>query len=118
MCIRDRSFGIHVAEVVQFPEKIVKMAKRKANELDDLKTNNEDLKKAKLSLQEVNEGNIRLKALLKEWIAKVKEEGLDDPSKISEETAQHKIQELLRAIASEPENENDNYLKHIKALLL
>ena len=52
--ISDQSFGIHVAEVVQFPEKIVKMAKRKANELDDLKTSNEELKKAKLSLQEVN----------------------------------------------------------------
>ena len=116
--ISDQSFGIHVAEVVQFPEKIVKMAKRKANELDDLKTNNEDLKKAKLSLQEVNEGNIRLKALLKEWIRKVKEEGLHDPSKITEEASQHKIQELLRAIANEPEKENDNYLKYIKALLL
>ncbi|CAI4800020.1 CNT_collapsed_G0049100.mRNA.1.CDS.1 [Saccharomyces cerevisiae] len=107
----------HIA-IVQFPEKIVKMAKRKANELDDLKTNNEDLKKAKLSLQEVNEGNIRLKALLKEWIRKVKEEGLHDPSKITEEASQHKIQELLRAIANEPEKENDNYLKYIKALLL
>lgn len=104
--------------MVQFPEKIVKMAKRKANELDDLKINNENMKKAKLSLQEVNEGNVRLKTLLKEWIRKVKEEGLDDPSKISEEASQHKIQELLRAIASESENENDNYLKYIKKLLL
>lgn len=59
-----------------------------------------------------------MKALLKEWIRKVKEEGLHDPSKITEEASQHKIQELLRAIANEPEKENDNYLKYIKALLL
>lgn len=116
--ISDQSFGIHVAEVVKFPQKIVKMAKRKANELEELKQYNKDDKKPKLTTSEINEGSERLKALLKQWVSTLEEEGLTDPTKLSEEKSQQKIQDLLRKLAQESTATNDKYLNYVKETLL
>ncbi|CDF87632.1 BN860_10858g1_1 [Zygosaccharomyces bailii CLIB 213] len=114
--ISDQSFGIYVAEVVQFPQKIVKMAKRKANELEELKEYNQDSKKARLSITELNEGNTCLKQLLKKWVAELREQGLDDPQKLSEEQSQAQIQELLRLLARE--SSDNKFLKDISETLV
>jgi DNA mismatch repair protein MSH2 len=74
--ISDQSFGIHVAELVRFPEKVVNMARRKAEELEDF-THAEDKereKKEEFSKEEVEEGSRLLKQMLKKWKAKVEED--------------------------------------------
>ena len=62
----DQSFGIHVAELVRFPEKVINMAKRKADELEDFSTKHDETA-IKHSKQDVEEGSALLKEMLVQW---------------------------------------------------
>ena len=73
--ISDQSFGIHVAELVRFPQKVVNMAKRKADELEDFSGKHDD-SSIQASKQEVEEGSKMLKEILKTWKQQVEAESL------------------------------------------
>ncbi|KAA8566498.1 hypothetical protein EYC84_009057 [Monilinia fructicola] len=81
--ICDQSFGIHVAELVKFPEKVISMARRKAEELEDFGSsgkggervdNGDPMSTAgsqEYGKEDVEEGSRLLKEVLKKWKAEV-----------------------------------------------
>ncbi|EJD05353.1 DNA mismatch repair protein MSH2 [Fomitiporia mediterranea MF3/22] len=66
--ICDQSFGIHVAELANFPESVVKLAKRKADELEDFGGEHE--KQPTHPKEIVDEGSKIVEQLLQEWTAR------------------------------------------------
>ncbi|KAJ9104285.1 hypothetical protein QFC20_004567 [Naganishia adeliensis] len=66
----DQSFGIHVAELANFPESVVRLAKRKADELEDFGDGTEtgDVF-AKISKQETDEGTQIVQEFFNAWKA-------------------------------------------------
>ncbi|TPX41185.1 hypothetical protein SeMB42_g05681 [Synchytrium endobioticum] len=65
--ICDQSFGIHVAELAAFPEKVINLAKRKAAELEDFDTESAELRPPKYSKQEVDDGSKIVENFLRDF---------------------------------------------------
>ncbi|CDZ98435.1 dna mismatch repair protein msh2 [Phaffia rhodozyma] len=104
--VSGQSYGIHVAELAKFPESVVKMAKRKADELEDFGddaevTPDDSNPFTKYSREETEEGTKIVKQFLNAWSSRVpsssKDSGVDEKSQatLEEELA------ILREIAAE-----------------
>ncbi|KAK5190457.1 MSH2 protein [Exophiala xenobiotica] len=80
--ISDQSFGIHVAELVRFPTKVVNMARRKAEELEDFTAVTGEEKKNDYSKEDAEEGSRLLKAMLKKWKGQVEGQDMSKDEKL------------------------------------
>jgi DNA mismatch repair ATPase MutS len=73
----DQSFGIHVAELAHFPEKVLRMAKRKADELEDFSGKDGSEETSTSPLEDVERGAKLLKRILLEWKNQVSAKGVE-----------------------------------------
>lgn len=102
----DQSFGIHVAELVRFPQKVINMAKRKADELEDFSGKHEE-GFVQASKEEVEEGSKMLKEMLIKWKQEAEGQGLTKKQQVE------RMRELLRENQALHKN---GFFKGIQAL--
>ncbi|KAG1844486.1 DNA mismatch repair protein [Suillus subluteus] len=92
--VSDQSFGIHVAQLANFPENVVKLAKRKADELEDFATGQQS--EPEHSDEVTEEGIQIIEELLKKWAS---ESSADDEDVMMDDVSHDaQLAELQRCL--------------------
>ncbi|CCL99791.1 uncharacterized protein FIBRA_01813 [Fibroporia radiculosa] len=116
----DQSFGIHVAELANFPENVVKLAKRKADELEDFNTAEERQGDLELPANVIEEGTKIIEDLLRTWASHVSEHDGEDVVMSDAEDASHvaQLEELKKCVEQfRPQIESNPWVQNVLASL-
>ncbi|WVN89665.1 uncharacterized protein L203_104895 [Cryptococcus depauperatus CBS 7841] len=115
--ISDQSFGIHVAKLANFPENVVKLAKRKAEELEDF-GEEPSASSTKFSKTEIDQGTEIIKRFLDTWKSRldVAEDGENEAVGVAKtRMSEAEMVEQLRKTAEEFKDEFEGN-KWVKSL--
>ncbi|KZT10399.1 DNA mismatch repair protein [Laetiporus sulphureus 93-53] len=115
----DQSFGIHVAELANFPENVVKLAKRKADELEDFNQEGND-SEPQLPAEVVEEGTKIIEELLRTWASMPPDHDGEDVTMAEEDepSPAAQLEQLKRCVEQfRPQIEANAWVQSILASL-
>ncbi|WWC92204.1 uncharacterized protein L201_007158 [Kwoniella dendrophila CBS 6074] len=115
----DQSFGIHVAELANFPESVVKLAKRKAEELEDFGDGDPDESLTKYTKEETDEGTTLIKDFLDTWKSRTAGTAVNGDGNEDMRMAEEEMLAELRRTAEEFKDrfENNVWVKGVMSTL-
>jgi len=108
--VSDQSFGIHVAELANFPENVVKLAKRKADELEDFGGDDKE-SEPQISKETTEEGIRIVEELLRAWTS---DKDGDDVVMSDDLSPEAQLEELKRCVDEfRPRIETNEWLQSL-----
>jgi len=113
--ISDQSFGIHVAELANFPENVVKLAKRKADELEDFGTEKAP-ETDDIPVEVTEEGLQVIEDFLRAWSSQTSSGDGDEDIVMADadEDPETQLQDLRRCMESfRPRIEKNRWLQSV-----
>ncbi|PFH50486.1 hypothetical protein AMATHDRAFT_75571 [Amanita thiersii Skay4041] len=111
--ISDQSFGIHVAELANFPDSVVRLAKRKADELEDFGKECNQLG-SDLTAQETENGVKIMEHVLQAWSTRINQEHSEDVIMEDTTSPEEQLEELQKCMEEfKPQMENNRWLQSL-----
>ncbi|KIY44220.1 DNA mismatch repair protein MSH2 [Fistulina hepatica ATCC 64428] len=113
--ISDQSFGIHVARLANFPEDVVKLAQKKADELEDFGGRKDDMP-MDISPEVTEQGIKIIEEIMSKWASRT--DGEDVVMDDADDSAEAQLDELRRCIGEyRTQIEGNEWLRSVIATL-